>query len=195
MKVFTALYDKVLIWSRHKYAARYLVVMSFCESIFFPIPVDVMLAPMTLAKREKAWFYAAITSLASVTGGVLGYLLGYFAFESIVEPMIQAAGYTERYLEVIEWFKKYGFWVVFLAGFSPIPYKIFTVSAGALHMAILPFILASTIGRSARFFLVAGLIYWGGDTMERKLREYIDILGWIVVSLVIIAYLIYIYIN
>jgi membrane protein YqaA with SNARE-associated domain len=193
VKIFTALYDKVLIWSRHKYATRYLVLMSFCESIFFPVPVDVMLAPMTLAKPEKAWFYAAITSLASVTGGVLGYLLGYFAFESIVEPMIQTAGYTERYLEVIEWFKEYGFWVVFLAGFSPIPYKIFTVTAGALQMAILPFILASTIARSARFFLVAGLIYWGGETMERKLREYIDILGWIVVSLVLVAYLIYIY--
>lgn len=192
MKIFTVLYDKVLIWSRHKYAARYLVLMSFCESIFFPVPVDVMLAPMTLAKPEKAWYYAAITSLASVMGGLLGYLLGYFAFESIVEPMIQAAGYTERYLEVIEWFKEYGFLVVFLAGFSPIPYKVFTVSAGVLHMAILPFILASTIGRSARFFLVAGLIYWGGETMERKLRKYIDILGWIVVSLVIIVYLIYI---
>ena len=191
MKIFTALYDKVLIWSKHKYASRYLVIMSFCESIFFPVPVDVMLAPMTLAKPEKAWFYAAITSLASVTGGIVGYLLGYFAFESLVEPMIHAAGYTERYLEVIEWFKEYGFWVIFLAGFSPIPYKVFTVSAGMLHMAVLPFILASTIGRSARFFLVSGLIYWGGETMERKLREYIDILGWAVVSLIVLLYFIY----
>lgn len=191
MKIFTALYDRVLVWSRHRLASRYLIVMSFTESIFFPIPVDIMLAPMTLARPEKAWFYAAITSLASVTGGIFGYLLGYFAFESIVLPMIQAAGYMDKYDFVVEWFEQYGFWVVFLAGFSPIPYKLFTVSAGALHMAILPFILASAIGRSARFFLVAGLIYWGGETMERKLREYIDLLGWIVVSLVVILYLVY----
>ena len=193
MKIFTALYDRVLVWSRHRLASRYLIIMSFSESIFFPIPVDVMLAPMTLAKPEKAWFYAAITSLASVTGGLVGYLLGYFAFDGLVEPMINAAGYSERYLQVVEWFNEYGFWVVFLAGFSPIPYKVFTVSAGALHMAILPFLLASAIGRSARFFLVAGLIYWGGDAMERKLREYVDLLGWLVISLVVILYFIYSY--
>jgi len=151
-----------------------------------------MLAPMTLANREKAWFYAAITSLASITGGIVGYLLGYFAFDSLVQPLIEAAGYADRYLQVVDWFKEYGFWVVFLAGFSPIPYKVFTVSAGMLQMAILPFILASAVGRSARFFLVAGLIYWGGDKMEEKLREYIDILGWIVIALVIAVYIIFI---
>ena len=191
MKIFTALYDRVLVWSKHRFATRYLIIMSFSESVFFPIPVDVMLAPMTLARPDKAWFYASVTSLASVTGGVFGYLLGYFAFEGLVEPLITAAGYTERYIQVVEWFKEYGFWVVFLAGFSPIPYKIFTVSAGALQMAILPFLLASAIGRSARFFLVAGLIYWGGDAMERKLREYIDVLGWLVISLVVLLYFIY----
>ena len=191
MKIFTAIYDRVLVWSRHRYADRYLAVMSFSESIFFPIPVDVMLAPMCLSRPGKAWFYATITSIASVIGGLVGYLLGYFAFEGLVEPLINAAGYTERYLQVVEWFKEYGFWVVFLAGFSPIPYKVFTVSAGVLHMAILPFILASTIGRSARFFLVAGLIRWGGKAMEQKLREYIDILGWLVIALVGLLYFIY----
>lgn len=191
MKIFTTIYDRVLVWSRHRFASRYLAVMSFCESIFFPIPVDVMLAPMCLARPEKAWFYATITSVASVSGGLLGYMLGYFAFEGFVEPLITAAGYTERYLQVVEWFKEYGFWVVFLAGFSPIPYKVFTVSAGVLHMALLPFIMASIIGRSARFFLVAGLIRWGGKAMEDKLREYIDILGWLVIALIVLLYFIY----
>lgn len=191
MKIFTVLYDRVLEWSRHRHASRYLVIMSFLESVIFPIPVDVMLAPMTMAKREKAWFYAAITSLASVAGGVFGYLLGYFAFDALVQPLIHAAGYMERYEQVVEWFKEYGFWVVFIAGFSPIPYKVFTVSAGMLHMAILPFILASTVGRSARFFLVSGLIYWGGEKMEKKLREYIDVLGWMVIAILVILYFIY----
>ncbi len=191
MKIFSPFYDQVLVWSRHRLATRYLVIMSCIESIFFPIPVDVMLAPMTLARPEKAWFYAAITSLSSVIGGLIGFYLGYYAFDNLVEPMIAAAGYTERYLQVVEWFRQYGFWVVFIAGFSPIPYKVFTLSAGALHMAILPFLLASTVGRSARFFLVCSLIYWGGKPMEEKLRANIDLLGWIAVALVIILYFIY----
>lgn len=191
MKVFSALYDKTLRWSAHPKAVRILAIMSFMESVIFPIPVDVMLAPMCLAKPHRAWSFAAITSLASVVGGIFGYMLGYFAFDLVVTPLIEMAGYTERYEQTVLWFKEYGFWVVFLAGFSPIPYKIFTVSAGALHMAILPFILASAVGRSARFFLVAGLIYWGGEKMEKKLREVIDLIGWSVIGLLVIAYLIY----
>ena len=89
----------------------------------------------------------------------------------------------------MQWFKDYGVWVVFLAGFSPIPYKIFTVSAGFLQMAFLPFVLASAVGRGARFFLVAALMRWGGAAMEQKLRQYVEVLGWGVVILAIFAYL------
>ena len=192
MKIFSPMYDKVLKWSAHPYAVRYLAFISFLESIIFPIPVDVMLAPMALAKPHRAWSLAAITTLASVAGGVVGFLLGYFAFDLLVAPMIEAAGYQDRYEQAVNWFTEYGFWVVFIAGFSPIPYKVFTVSAGALHMAILPFILASAVGRAGRFFLVAGLIYWGGEKMEKKLRSVIDILGWTVVGLIVIAYLVYV---
>ena len=191
MKIFSPLYDKAIRWSAHPLAVRYLAVISFLESVIFPIPVDVMLAPMCLAKPHRAWSLAAITSLASVAGGIFGFLLGYFAFDLVVQPMLEMAGYQETYEKAITWFQEYGFWVVFIAGFSPIPYKVFTVSAGALHMAILPFILASAVGRSARFFLVAGLIYWGGEAMEKKLRSIIDLLGWSVVILLVIAYLIY----
>lgn len=192
MKIFSPLYDKAIRWSAHPLAVRYLAIISFLESVIFPIPVDVMLAPMCLAKPHRAWSLAAITSLASVVGGVFGFMLGYFAFDLIVAPMIELAGYQETYEKAVSWFQEYGFWVVFIAGFSPIPYKVFTVSAGALHMAILPFILASAVGRSARFFLVAGLIYWGGEAMEKKLRSIIDLLGWSVVGLLVIAYLIYV---
>lgn len=192
MKIFSPMYDKVLHWSAHPYAVRYLAGISFLESIIFPIPVDVMLAPMALSKPHRAWSLAAITTLASVAGGVVGFLLGYFAFDTLVAPMIEAAGYQDRYQQAVNWFTEHGFWVVFIAGFSPIPYKVFTVSAGALHMAILPFILASAVGRAGRFFLVAGLIYWGGEKMEKKLRSVIDILGWSVVGLLVIAYLVYV---
>ena len=192
MKIFSPMYDWVLKWSTHPLAVRYLALISFLESIIFPIPVDVMLAPMALAKPHRAWSLAAITTLASVAGGIVGFMLGYFAFDLVVAPMIEAAGYQARYEQAIAWFTEYGFWVVFIAGFSPIPYKVFTVSAGALHMAILPLILASAVGRAGRFFLVAGLIYWGGEAMEKKLRSMIDIIGWTVLALIIIAYLVYV---
>lgn len=192
MKIFSPMYDQALKWAAHPKAVRYLAFISFLESVIFPIPVDVMLAPMVLAKPHRAWTLAGITSLASIVGGVFGFLLGYYAFDLIVQPLIEMAGYQARYEQAVNWFTEYGFWVIFIAGFSPIPYKVFTVSAGALHMAILPFILASAVGRSARFFLVAGLIYWGGEKMEKKLRSTIDLIGWVVVALIVVVYLIYV---
>lgn len=165
--------------------------MGFSESVFFPIPPDVMLAPMSLAKPHKAWFYAMLTTLSSVLGGICGYMLGAYAFESYIQPLIVEWGYQGKLDLAISWFKEYGIGIVFLAGFSPIPYKIFTLSAGFLNMAFLPFIIVSTISRGMRFYLVAGLMYWGGEKMEEKLRQYIDWIGWITIVLAIIAYFIF----
>jgi len=190
MNLFSRLYDKVLYWAAHRHASWYLAGLSFSESSFFPVPPDVMLAPMTLANRNKAWFYAMLTTLASVIGGVLGYLIGMLAFDS-VEPWIQQLGYIDAYLQARNWFDQWGVWVVFLAGFTPIPYKIFTISAGVAGMAFFPFVLASLIGRGARFFLVAGVIYVGGEKMERLLRQYIDRIGWLIIILVVIGYFAY----
>lgn len=189
MKLFSALYARVMHWSAHPHAARYLAALSFAESSFFPIPPDVMLAPMALARRERAWSYAVLTTLASVAGGAVGYLIGYFAFE-LVEPLIREAGYWERYAQARAWFDSWGFWAIFIAGFSPIPYKLFTISAGVIAMNFPLFVLASLIGRGARFFLVAGLMVWGGEPMERNLRLYIDRIGWAIIALLIIAYLV-----
>ena len=190
MKIFQPCYALAIRWSRHKHASRYLGGLSFAESMFFPIPPDVMLAPMSLSQPSRAWYFAMLTTLASVLGGIAGYLLGYFAFEAWIEPLIVSAGYGDKMAQATGWFKEYGIWVVFLAGFSPIPYKVFTISAGVMQMAIIPFIIASAIGRGARFFLVAALMKWGGAAMEEKLRQYIEILGWIAVVLVIAAYFI-----
>lgn len=188
MKLFSIMYDKVLGWSRHRHAPRYLWALSFAESSFFPVPVDVMLAPMALAQPEKAWRFALLATMASVLGGVLGYLIGFFAFE-MVEPLIRESGYWDGYQQAGRWFETWGFWAIFLAGFSPVPYKVFTISAGVIGMAFFPFILASIIGRGARFYLVAGLMKWGGPKMEQTLRLYIDRIGWILVLLVIAIYL------
>jgi len=187
MKLFSTMYEKVLVWSRHRYAPGYLAALSFAESSFFPIPPDVMLAPMSLSKPEKAWSYAMLTTIASTLGGIFGYFIGVFAFE-MVEPLIREAGYWEAYSRAGKWFATWGFWAVFLAGFSPIPYKVFTISAGVIGMSFLPFVVASAIGRGSRFFLVAGLMRWGGERMEQTLRVYIDRIGWVLILAIIAVY-------
>lgn len=190
MKLFGSLYDRVMGWSRHPHASRYLAGLSFAESSFFPIPPDVMLAPMVLAKPRSALRLATITTVFSTLGGVLGYLLGYLAFE-LVQPAIQAVGYM-HYVDLSkDWFDTWGVWVVFVAGFSPIPYKIFTVTAGALSMAFLPFVIASLIGRGARFYAVALLISWMGPKIEPRIRPYMEFLGWLTVFLLVAAVAIY----
>lgn len=191
MKVFQPCYDLAIRWSRHPHASRYLGGLSFAESMFFPIPPDVMLAPMSLSQPSRAWYFAMLTTLASVIGGIAGYFLGYFAFEAWLQPVIESAGYQPKLDKAMGWFTDYGVWIVFLAGFSPIPYKVFTISAGFLQMAFLPFVLASAVGRGARFFLVAALMRWGGATMEAKLRQYVEVLGWAVVAIAVVAYLIF----
>jgi membrane protein YqaA with SNARE-associated domain len=184
MRLFSPLYERVMRWSRHQHAPRYLAGLSFAESSFFPVPPDVMLAPMALATPAKAWYFALLTTLASVAGGLFGYYIGVFAFE-LVEPLLHDAGYYPRYLQAREWFSEWGFWAVFLAGFSPIPYKVFTITAGVISMALAPFVLASLIGRGARFYLVAALMFWGGERMEAKLKQYVERIGWIMVVLLI----------
>jgi len=132
VKLFSTLYDKVIGWSRHRHADRYLAALSFAESSFFPVPPDVLLAPMTLARPERGWRLALLTTLASVAGGIAGYFIGWFALD-FIEPLLRSAGYWEGYEQATEWFQRWGFYAVLVAGFSPIPYKVFTIAAGALH--------------------------------------------------------------
>ncbi|GAB6070247.1 YqaA family protein [Thiomicrorhabdus hydrogeniphila] len=185
MKIFTPLYDLAIKWSKHKQAPKYLCGLSFAESSFFPIPPDVMLMPMSLAQPQKAFYYAWLTTLFSLLGGVVGYLLGYLAMDLLM-PTIESLGYAHKVQEVNAWFIEYGVWIVFVAGFSPIPYKLFTLSAGASAMAFIPFIIASFFGRGARFFLVAALMRWGGQKFEASIRKWVDWIGWTLVLLIII---------
>ena len=181
--MFSSLYDKGLGWSRHPHAPWYLGGLSFAESSFFPIPPDVMLAPMSLARPNKALWFAMLTTVASVVGGIAGYLIGVTLFE-VIAPWLHQAGYFDKYLTARAWFDEWGFWAIFLAGFSPIPYKIFTITAGAIAMPFAPFVIASFIGRGSRFFLVSLLMSWGGEKMEAKLRHYIDWIGWGLVAVI-----------
>lgn len=187
--MFTKLYERVMQWAAHRHAQWYLAGLSFAESSFFPIPPDVMLAPMALANTQKAWRFAAIATLASVVGGAAGYLIGMFAFE-MIQPWLEKLGYMSRYQMAVDWFGEWGVWVIFLAGFSPIPYKLFTIAAGVISMVFLPFILASLVGRGMRFFLVAGLMVWGGEKMDRMFRAYVERIGWAVVVLAVVIFIV-----
>ena len=188
MKPFSFLYQRVIRWSRHRFANYYLGFVSFIESFFFPIPVDVMLVPMALAKRNQWVSLALIASVFSVLGGILGYVLGYGIFD-IIKPWLIDSTYW-KYHEVSErWFDTYGIWVIFVAGFSPIPYKVFTITAGVLTLNLPIFIIASTISRAARFFLVTGIIYIFGKKLDKFIVKYIESIGWIVVLIFLIIFM------
>lgn len=191
MAIFRQFYDKVINWSKHRHAPYYLAGVSFIESSVFPIPPDVMLIPMVLSKPAKAWQYAFVTTIASIFGGILGYALGMFAFEFIGEPMIQTFGYQSAYAKVVSWFEHYGFIAVFVAGFTPIPYKLFTIAAGASMMPLFPFVVASIFGRTIRFFVVVFIIKGLGKRFELLFLEYIDTIAWISIGLIGMAGLLY----
>jgi membrane protein YqaA with SNARE-associated domain len=187
-RLFSKLYQRVMGWSRHPRATGYLAALSFSESSFFPIPPDVMLAPMCLARPQRAYWLALVTTVSSVLGGLLGYFIGLWAMEMVL-PWLLESQYAQAYGLAQQWFADYGVWAVLLAGFSPIPYKVFTIAAGAASMALFPFIFASILGRGGRFFLVAALMKWGGAPMEQWLARWADRLGWVLVGLVVIGLL------
>lgn len=183
MRLFGPIYDRCLRWAAHPHAERYMAGMSAAESVFFPVPPDVMLAPMALAQPTRWRRLALVCTVASVLGGLIGYLLGVFALE-LIWPWIEAAGKAATFHEIQASFTRYGFWIVFLAGFTPIPYKVFTIASGAAGIGLAPFVLGSVVGRGGRFFLVTGLIALGGPKMEAQLRRYVEGLGWLAVVLV-----------
>jgi membrane protein YqaA with SNARE-associated domain len=164
------LYDWMMGLAGDRRAPQALFWVSFAESSFFPIPPDVMLVPMVLKDRAKAWYYAGLATVASVLGGVAGYAIGYFLFESVGKPVFAFYGLTQKFDQAAAWFNEYGVPLLIIKGMTPIPYKLLTITAGAVHMNLLAFVGASIIARSMRFFLVAGLLYWFGE----PIREFIE---------------------
>jgi membrane protein YqaA with SNARE-associated domain len=185
--IFKGFYDWCMRCAAHRHAERYLAGVSIIESIFFPVPTALMVAPMAVARPERAVRIALIATVTSVLGGLFGYALGYYAIAA-VEPVIQSAGYWEKYMTAQDWFMRWGFWAVVVAGFSPIPFKLFTISAGAMSMAIPPFLFAALIGRSGHFFLVSLSMAWAGPKLEPVVRRYIEWLGWATVA-ALLAYI------
>lgn len=164
------LYDWMMAKARDERAPQALFWVSFIESSFFPIPPDVMLVPMVIAQRLKAWWYATVATIGSVLGGAAGYAIGYFFFEQIGRPILEFYGKAESFGEFTSWFNEWGVWILIIKGMTPFPYKVLTITAGVTHMPFIEFMLASIVARAMRFYLVAGLLYFFGE----PIREFIE---------------------
>ncbi len=190
--IFKKLYNHCMSWADHPHRERYLVGVSIFESFLFPVPTALLMIPMVLATPDKAVRLATITTLMSVFGAVIGYLLGWGAM-SAIEPWIDKMGWLDQLDVARVAFDEYGILAVGIGAFTPAPFKIFTVTAGALSMSFIPFLIVSLIGRGAHFFLFALLMAWAGPKMEPLIRKYIEWLGWGVIALAIIGFVIHKY--
>ena len=179
MGFWQSCYQRVIALSSHRRAPCYLATISLAESSFFPIPPDALLIPMVMAKPDKAWTYALITTLSSVAGGILGYAIGLFMYEVAALPIVEAFHLETQFEQILTWFSSWGVLAVFLAGVTPIPYKLFTIAAGMLQMSLPLFILASLVGRSVRFFGVALFLKITHHRLEAMAVRYIDRIGWL----------------
>jgi membrane protein YqaA with SNARE-associated domain len=173
------LYDWVIGFAHKRHSTWALAGLSFAESSFFPIPPDVLLLPMCLGKRSKAWWFATVCTLASVLGGVAGYFIGYAAWEAVDQYVFKyVPGFKpETFERVAKLYQEYDFWIVFAAALTPIPYKVFTIAGGVFHVALVPFILASIVGRGVRFFAEAALMYAFGPTILPFVDRYFNLLS------------------
>ncbi len=164
-------YKKAMHWSTHPKAPWYMGTLAFLDASIFPISPMFMLLPMSFASPKRAFYFGAIASTASFLGGMLGYALGYYCFESFLGEFINWMGYGAAYQSAVNWFAVWGFWAVLASGFAPLPYKVFTISAGVLELHVGLFCLASLLSRILRFGLVAAIIYWGGPRVEPWIRR------------------------
>lgn len=167
------LYDWTMSLAAHRRASHALAGVSFAESSFFPIPPDVLLIPMVIAERHRAWLYAGLCTVASVLGGLFGWLIGAFLFEALAQPILQVYGYADKFDEFAVHYNEWGWWIVFFGGLTPFPYKVITIASGATGLSLPVFLVASVLSRGMRFFAVSGLLYWVGppirDFIERRL--------------------------
>ena len=170
------LYAWTMGLSAHPHALWVLAAIAFVESSFFPIPPDVLLIPMVLAARDKAWWIATVCTVASVLGGIAGYGIGYFLFEEVGRPLLDFYGYQEKFAEFSQLYNEWGWWIVFGAGLTPFPYKVITIASGVTHLDFLTFNIASIFGRGGRFFLVAGLLWLYGPPIRTFIEKNLGLL-------------------
>jgi membrane protein YqaA with SNARE-associated domain len=173
------LYDWVIRLAGHPRAIPAMGVVSFAESSFFPIPPDVMLVPMILANRRKAFTIALVCTICSVLGGLLGYAIGFYFFETIGAWVVRTYGLQAGLEKFRDEFAHYGTWVILIKGLTPIPYKLVTIASGAAHFDLFTFVWASIVTRGARFFLVAALLWKFGEPIRAFIEKRLTLVMWL----------------
>ena len=166
-------YDWTLRVAGDKRADWWLALVSFVESSVFPIPPDVMIVPMVLADRSRAWRIATVATIASVAGGMLGYAIGSLFFKALGQPILDLYGYADKFAAFAASYNEWGAWIVFGAGLTPFPYKVITIASGVTRLDLLVFVVASVLARGLRFYAVAGLLWWFGPPIRRFLERYL----------------------
>ena len=186
--MFRPLYHWTLRLAGHRHAVRYMAGVSFAESSFFPIPPDVMLVPMMLARREEAYRIATVCTIASVLGGMLGYFIGYFLYDSVGLWLINLYGAHDGLAEMERWYAEWGGAVILVKGFTPIPFKIVTIASGFFQYNFLLFIVLAAITRGARFFLIAWLLKRYGAPMQEFIERRLNLIGIVVLMLLVAGF-------
>jgi membrane protein YqaA with SNARE-associated domain len=177
------LYNRTLALSEHPLALRWLAVVAFVESSFFPIPPDVMIVPMVIAQRTKAWLIAGVCTISSVLGGMAGYALGYYLFAEIGEPLLEFYGQMDRFHQFRDWFQNYSIWIIAAFGLTPLPYKVATITAGVAMVNFPSFVIASIVSRGIRFYLVAGLLWLFGPPIRTFIEKWLE---WVVLGVTVL---------
>ena len=176
MKLLRKIYDWTILKSRHPRAKLFLSIISFSESSFFPIPPDIILIPMVIANKAKALWYAFITTISSVLGGILGYCIGYFFYSTIGTKIVSYYSLNDQFFLFESLYSSYGIWIVLGAGFTPFPYKFITIASGVFNLNIFLFILVSLVGRGLRFYIIAVLLKVFGKYIENYIDKYFNLL-------------------
>ena len=182
------LYDWTLNLAAHKHALLALALLSFIESSIFPIPPDILLIPMVLAMRDRAWLVAGVCTLASVIGGMMGYGIGFFMYEQIGKPILDFYHYSLKFYEFQATYNQWGAWAVFFAGITPFPYKVITILSGMTGLSLPVFIIASIIARGMRFFIIAALLWKYGDAIRAFIERRLGVLFFLLVGLLLVGF-------
>ena len=183
--MFRKLYDWTLRMAGHRHAVRYMGAVSFAESSFFPIPPDVMVVPMVLARRDQAWWIATVCTVTSVLGGVLGYAIGYFLYDSLGQLLIRLYGMQQGIDEFRHFFATWGAAIILLKGFTPVPFKLVTIASGFAAFNFPLFLLCAVVTRGARFFLLAWLLKKWGEPVQAFIEKRLTLVGWLLLAAII----------
>ena len=184
------LYNWTISLASHPFAIGFLAVIAFLESSIFPIPPDVLLIALVLASRDKAWIMASVCTVFSVIGGLFGYIIGFFLFTSIGDPILEFYGYQDHFSRFKSVYHDWGAWIVFAGGFTPIPYKVITIASGAVHLNLITFLVASIVSRGMRFFLVSALLWYFGPPVRKIIEKNLNFFAILFFAILLLGFIV-----